>query len=84
MKYQDVTSSNLRCVGYDETCQVLEVEFKNDTTYQYAFVTPEVYKAVLEAESVGSALDKLVKKGPGIVYRRLSLKELENRGKSRD
>ena len=48
-----ITSSNLVSVGYDEKTQVLEVEFKPSSLYQYTGVPKRVYDEMTRAESPG-------------------------------
>ena len=43
----------MRSVGYDQTNQVLEVEFPSGTIYQYLDIPPAIYKGLWEAESKG-------------------------------
>lgn len=35
MNRKSVTSSNIASIGYDETSETLEIEFKNGGVYQY-------------------------------------------------
>jgi hypothetical protein len=56
-----VTSSNVASVGYDPELKVLEIEFKNQSVYQYADVPPEKYDGMLHAESVGKFLNSEIK-----------------------
>lgn len=53
MKRQQVTSSMIRSVGYDEAQQTLEVEFNSGAVYQYHQVPKEVYREMLNAPSHG-------------------------------
>jgi hypothetical protein len=53
MKRQGVESTTMRSVGYDQTNQVLEVEFQSGTIYQYLDIPPAIYKELWEAESKG-------------------------------
>ena len=48
-----VASSNIRAVGYDPHSHTLEIEFANGRVYQYFDVPENVYKALLNAMSVG-------------------------------
>ena len=54
MQREAVTSSNLVSVGYDPESQVLEVEFKNGTVYQYEGVPRFAYTDLIQAQSPGS------------------------------
>jgi hypothetical protein len=51
---QPVTSSNISSVGYDKATQVLEIEFKGGSVYQYFDVPETIYNGLLAASSVGS------------------------------
>lgn len=54
MKRTPVKSSNLISVGYDESSQTLEIEFKEGRVYRYFNVPMSVYVALMAANSVGS------------------------------
>lgn len=54
-------SSNIAGIGYSEDDQILKVVFKNKdsySTYLYESVEPNVYKALLDAPSIGKALSE--------------------------
>ena len=53
MKRQNVLSSDITSIGYDESTQILEVEFKHGDVYQYYNVPKEVYKGLISASSHG-------------------------------
>jgi hypothetical protein len=61
MERQAVTSSSIASVGYDAPSSVLEVEFLNGRLYQYLDVPQRVFEEFVEAESVGSYLNRHVK-----------------------
>jgi KTSC domain len=48
---QDVSSSNLKSVGWEDN--VLEVEFLDGGLYQYFDVPEAVYLGLMQAESAG-------------------------------
>ena len=48
-----VESSSLQSVGYDEECQVLEVEFRNGAVYQYHDCPKLTYEELMNAPSKG-------------------------------
>jgi hypothetical protein len=48
-----VQSSNLVSVGYDESTQILEVEFQTGKVYQYHDVPKDVYQELMTASSKG-------------------------------
>lgn len=56
-----VESSNVNKVGYDETAQILQVEFKNGGVYRYKAVPKDMYDAMLTAPSIGSFIAKCIK-----------------------
>lgn len=48
-----VQSSTLASVGYDPESQVLEIEFKSGSVYEYFEVPMSVHRALLNAPSLG-------------------------------
>ncbi len=56
-----VTSTNIQSVGYDQNTQILEVEFKNGTVYQYTDVSLGEYEGLMGAGSKGSYLNMNIK-----------------------
>ncbi|MBI3241558.1 MAG: KTSC domain-containing protein [Chloroflexi bacterium] len=48
-----VESSLIYAIGYDAGTKVLEVVLKNELTYQYDGVPPEVHEQFMQAESKG-------------------------------
>lgn len=56
-----VDSSSLASVGYSPAEEVLEVEFRNGSVYQYVRVPPAVFQALMTAESKGSYLNSAVR-----------------------
>ena len=48
-----VSSSNIRAIGYDRLSQTLEVEFMNESVYQYYGVPEIIYESFLQAGSKG-------------------------------
>lgn len=44
MNRQTVNSSNLASVGYDEATSTLEIEFLNNSIYQYFDVPHHIYQ----------------------------------------
>lgn len=65
-----VTSSNLASVGYEPYQQVLEIEFRNRSVYQYFNVPLHVHAGLMSAGSHGRYFDRHIKKG-GYRYRRV-------------
>lgn len=56
-----VNSSTIEAIGYDTVSEKLSVKFKSGTIYEYLNVPHYVYQAVIEADSVGKALNSEVK-----------------------
>ena len=54
MRRTPVSSSNLVSVGYDAGSGTLEIEFGGGRVYQYAGVSQEAYRALANADSIGS------------------------------
>ncbi len=54
VKRKTVWSTSVRSVGYDESDQVLEIEFVSGGIYRYYGVPREVYQRMLEAPSKGA------------------------------
>ena len=48
-----VVSSNLASVGYDKNQNILEIEFKSGSVYQYDGVPERIFVALLQAPSKG-------------------------------
>lgn len=59
MNRTQVTSSNIKSIGYDGT--TLEVEFKNGAIWQYKDVPREKYDELMSAPSIGSYFAKNIK-----------------------
>ena len=57
MEREQVSSSNLKSIGYDINTSILEVEFKNGRVYQYFNVPINVYNAIINASSIGKYLN---------------------------
>jgi len=57
-----VRSSSLHSVGYDYMSESIEIEFKDGSVYQYAGVSPSVYKGLMKAfPSYGEYFDQHIK-----------------------
>ena len=61
MQRKAVISSNLQSIGYDETSRVLEIEFKNNTVYQYFGVPAGEHRGLMSADSHGKYLHAHIK-----------------------
>ncbi|MDI3339038.1 MAG: KTSC domain-containing protein [Sphaerobacter sp.] len=53
MQRVPVDSSSLASAGYDVETQVLEIEFRDGSLYQYFDVPEHVYHSLVEADSKG-------------------------------
>jgi hypothetical protein len=53
MERVNVISSNINSVGYEESSNTLEIEFKSGSIYQYSNIPQEVYNELLQASSIG-------------------------------
>jgi len=61
MQRRQVSSSNIRSIGYNKDYSILEVEFTSYHTYQYFGVSESVYNALMNASSHGSYLNQYIK-----------------------
>jgi KTSC domain-containing protein len=61
MQREAVESTTMRSVGYDQTNQVLEVEFQSGAIYQYLDVRPAVHKELMDAESKGRYFNREIR-----------------------
>jgi hypothetical protein len=61
MQRESVTSSNVESVGYDESSQTLEVEFKDGSVYQYYNVGSNIFEELMKSPSKGKFIAYQVK-----------------------
>ncbi len=61
MDRQSVSSANLSSVGYNESTEILEVQFQNGSIYQYHGVPKETHGQLVNAKSVGSFFSSNIK-----------------------
>jgi hypothetical protein len=61
MERKPVTSSNIASIGYDENTSTLEIEFLNNSIYQYFDVPQHIYKGLMQADSHGQFLAQTIK-----------------------
>jgi len=59
--WEDVDSSNVKQVFYDDKSKSLAVRFINGGLYVYTNVDMEVYSGLMFAESVGKYLNQAIK-----------------------
>lgn len=62
MYREEVTSSNLRSVGYDENTNTLEIEFHGGGVYQYSAVPINIYQGLMNASSHGKYFHRHIKR----------------------
>ena len=67
MSRTQISSSNLRLVGFDPASSTLEVEFYHGGVYQYFDVPEGRYAGLMSACSKGSYFDTFIKNG-GYAY----------------
>jgi hypothetical protein len=60
---QEVVSSNISAIGYDETNKELHVIFKSSGTYVYSGVEKNVFDAFSISESKGRFFNSTIKPG---------------------
>jgi hypothetical protein len=53
MRMQEVKSSMISAIGYDEEARTLHVQFPGGRRYEYGGVSPTKHKEFLGAQSVG-------------------------------
>ena len=58
---QEVKSSNIAAIGYDQDTESLYVEFKSGRTYKYDKVPFWHYTELMDADSVGKFLNAEIK-----------------------
>ena len=58
-----VASSNISSIGYDEATQTLEVEFQNGSIYQYFNVGQDLFDRLMNFPSKGQFLNTYIKNG---------------------
>ena len=63
MVYQTVKSSQIDRIGYDHETSQLGVVFKSGGEYIYNDVPVDVYRQLIDSDSLGSAFHLLIKKG---------------------
>jgi len=61
MERNPVESSNLKSIGYDPDEEILEIEFKGGSLYQYFKIPLSVYLDLLAAPSKGHFLNVAIK-----------------------
>ena len=60
MERQEVDSSNINSIGYDEEDEILEIEFRGGV-YQYEGVPGYIYNDLMNAGSIGKFFNEEIK-----------------------
>ncbi len=71
MQRQEVTSSNVESIGYDQSTGTMEVAFKNGSIYEYYAIPPNLHEELMSSPSIGTFLSTHVKKA-GFEYKQLA------------
>jgi hypothetical protein len=58
---QEIDSSAISAVGYDDRQQVLRVTYRNGGTYDYLDLPQEEFDRLMAAESRGEYMNKVIK-----------------------
>ena len=61
MQHQNVTSSDIRSIGYDADSSTLEIQFHSGGLYQYLNVPESEWRALMSAPSHGKYLHAHIK-----------------------
>jgi hypothetical protein len=61
LQRQPVSSSRIISIGYDETAQVLEIQFRDAGIYQYIGVPNRIYQDFVVVVSKGRFYDGVIK-----------------------
>ena len=61
MNREPVASSTIVAIGYDESSETLEVEFRAGSVYQYYNVTLALFEQLMQANSKGQFLAYQIK-----------------------
>ena len=61
MERKNVSSSNVKSIGFDEKNKVLEIEFHSGGIYQYSNVENDVYNKLMNASSKGGFVHRFIK-----------------------
>lgn len=61
VEWNDVLSTNIDTIGYDDEKSELHVRFKSGSEYVYSQVPPAVYQEILDADSKGKFLNERIK-----------------------
>lgn len=62
IKMYKIASSNITALGYDENNKLLRVIFKNNSSYIYTNVEPDIWQIIINSESKGRSLNENIVK----------------------
>ena len=77
MNVTAVESTTLRAIGYDESLELLRLEFRSRAVYDYFGVPAAVHEALLCAPSIGVCFNEVIR--GGFPYRLVSAADPERR-----
>lgn len=72
MQRNPVISSNISSIGYDDATLTLQVEFYDQTIWDYTPVTREAYTEMMNAESIGSYFAKYIRNNKDITSNKIN------------
>ena len=61
MIMKNVSSSNIKAIGYDDTNAILYITFLGNRTYKYLEIPQSVYQDLMKAESKGKYFHAYIK-----------------------
>ena len=61
MEWQNVISSELQAVRYNDKALILEIHFRNGRVYHYANVPVSIYRGLMAAQSKGRFFNALTR-----------------------
>lgn len=61
MKLTKANTRAFKAIGYDADKAIIHVEFNSGAVFEYGSVTPEDWKALNDADSIGSHFAKVIK-----------------------
>jgi hypothetical protein len=61
MNVTAVESATLRAVAYDESLELLRLEFRSRAVYDYFGVPAAVHEALLRAPSIGACFNEVIR-----------------------
>jgi hypothetical protein len=61
MNIKSVESTTLVAVGYDETREIVQLEFRSHAVYRYFGVPGSAYEALMAASSKGSYFNRTIR-----------------------